>query len=97
MIPSKYKIILLPHAIIYLNSIRDGIIIVCCAGTKANSLLIQTLQQIKYQVRKRLPEKMHEQPIGLSIILIVSYFIFPVCRSSRCLKPWKSRAKIILC
>lgn len=39
-----FKIIMIPQAIIYFNSICDGIIIIRGPGTKTNSLFIQSLQ-----------------------------------------------------
>ena len=39
-----FKIIMIPQAIIYFNSICDGIIIIRGPGTETNSLFIQSLQ-----------------------------------------------------
>ena len=39
-----FKIIIIPQAIIYFNSICDGIIIIRGPGTETNSLFIQSLQ-----------------------------------------------------
>ena len=46
-----FKIVIIPQAIIYFNSIRYGIIIIRGPGTETNSSFIQSLQQrIKYNL-----------------------------------------------